>query len=202
MNSEASIYTIGYSTHSIESFISLLKANQIHVIADVRSQPYSRYKPEFSQKELKNSLQAEGLQYVFLGRELGARRDEPECYVDGKIDYSLVEKTKLFQKGIERLEKGMKQYRIALLCAEKDPIGCHRAILISRYLWKMGVPVVHIHDDGNLESHEQLEQRLLALYGRDQEDLFMLPKDRLEEVYRIQQEKLAFVREEEEVTHV
>jgi uncharacterized protein (DUF488 family) len=80
LNSEASIYTIGYSTHSIESFISLLKANQIHVIADVRSQPYSRYKPEFSQKELKNSLQVEGLQYVFLGKELGARKEEPECF--------------------------------------------------------------------------------------------------------------------------
>lgn len=202
MNSEASIYTIGYSTHSIESFISLLKANQIHVIADVRSQPYSRYKPEFSQKELKNSLQVEGLQYVFLGKELGARKEEPECYINDKIDYSLVEKTELFQEGIGRLERGMHKYRIALMCAEKDPIGCHRAILISRYLWKMGVPVVHIHDDGNLESHEQLEQRLLTLFDRDQNDLFMPTKERLEEVYRIQQVKLAFVREEEEVTHV
>ena len=196
MNKENNtIYTIGYSSHTIDSFIKVLKKYDINAVCDVRSQAYSAYKPEFSQVALKTELRKHGIHYVFLGKELGARRDESECYVNGKVDYQLVKKTELFQRGIERLNKGMKQYTIVLLCAEKDPIGCHRSILVSRYLYYLGVPIQHIHGDGAVESHSELENRLLQLHTRDHADLIVQRSDLLGEAYRLQAENIAYVNE-------
>ncbi len=198
MNMEKNtIYTIGYSPYTIESFISVLKKYDINAVCDVRSQPYSAYKPEFSQVALKTELRKHGIHYVFLGKELGARRDEHECYVNGKVDYQLVKKTELFQGGIERLKKGMKQYTIVLLCAEKDPMGCHRTILVSRYLFNLGVQSMHIRDDDTVESHSELENRLLQLHKRDHTDLFVQRSELLCEAYRLQAENIAYVNEGE-----
>ena len=190
--------TLGYATLSIDGFIDLLRQHDIDAVADVRSQPYSRYTPEYSQDQLKVALGEAGIQYVFMGKELGARRDEPECYVDGKVRYDLVAKTPAFRHGIDRLKKGRQKYRIALLCAEKDPITCHRSILVSRELVKEDIDVQHILHNGSLEPHDQLEQRLLSSYGHDQEDLFDNQDARLERAYRQQAEEIAFVREGEE----
>jgi len=189
------IYTIGYSPYTIKSFITVLKKYDINAVCDVRSQPYSAFKPGFSQVALRTELRKNGIHYVFLGKELGARRDEPECYVNGKVDYQLVQNTELFQKGIERLKKGMKQYIIVLLCAEKDPIGCHRAILVSRYLFNLGIKIMHIRDDDKVESHSALENRLLQLHQRDHADLFVHRSELLGEAYRLQAENIAYVNE-------
>ena len=199
MNSrEHPIFTIGYATLSIDRFIELLCQHAIAAVADVRSQPYSRHTPEYSQDQLKAALNKAGIQYVFLGQELGARRDEPECYVDGKVRYDLVAKTSAFREGIWRLKKGRTSYRIALLCAEKDPITCHRSILVSRELSTDGIDVQHILHDGSLESHDHLEHRLLGFFGRDQVDLFDDEDTRLGRAYSQQAEAIAFVREGEE----
>ncbi len=193
-----SIFTIGYAALAIERFIELLRLYCITILADVRSQPYSRYSPEYSRDPLKVLLEKSGIRYVFMGKELGARRDEPECYEDSKARYDLIVKTPAFREGIARLKRGALKYRIALLCAEKDPITCHRSILVSRELSREGVNVQHIRHDCSLESQQQLEQRLLKLHERDQVDLFDNKSTRLNYVYTQQADYIAFVREGEE----
>ena len=186
------IYTIGYSCFTIDSFISLLKKHQITAIADVRSMPYSQFKPEFNREALINYLRKENLVYVFLGDHCGARIDAPECYVNRRADYKLISKHAKFQEGMARLNKGMQKYKIALLCAEKDPITCHRTILICRNLRSIDIQILHLWDDGTVEEHRAAEKRLMKLYGLDQPALYLTKAQSLEEAYNLQGEKIAY----------
>lgn len=159
------LFTIGHSNHSIDAFIGLLQQHGITAVADVRSHPYSRFLPHFNQSALKAALLDAGIQYVFLGKELGARSVDPNCYVDGKASYEKIAATQLFSEGIQRILKGSQNYKISLMCAEKDPITCHRAILVCQHLRDFELKIKHILSNGYLESHEQLEDRLLVLHG-------------------------------------
>lgn len=159
------LFTIGHSNLSIEAFISLLQQHGITAVVDVRSHPYSRYLPHFNKSEVQVALQNAGIEYRFLGRELGARPNDPSCYVDGKAPYEKIAATQLFEQGIKRLLKGADNYRIALMCAERDPITCHRSILVCQQLRELDLNINHILTDGILESHEALEERLLKLHG-------------------------------------
>ena len=134
MNKNRELFTVGHSNLSIEAFISLLQQHEITAVADVRSHPYSRRFPHFSQPTLKASLLNAGIRYVFLGKELGARPEDLSCYEGGKALYQRIADTQLFSEGIQRLLKGTEIYKIALMCAEKDPITCHRTILVCRQL--------------------------------------------------------------------
>ena len=159
------IFTVGHSNHSAEKFLSLLKQHEVTAVADVRSFPFSRRFPHFNQSPLKNLLGSEAISYVFLGDQLGARPKDPECYVEGKARYELIAATEAFAMGLERIFKGVKRHQIALMCAEQDPITCHRAILVCRYLRNTGLGIQHILKTGDLESHEHLEQRLIKLHN-------------------------------------
>jgi uncharacterized protein (DUF488 family) len=159
------IFTIGHSNQGIKEFIELLYKHEITAVADVRSHPYSRYLPHFSQPVLKQSLESDRIRYVFLGKELGARPDNPDCYIEGKALYAKIAATDLFAEGIKRIREGIKKYRIALMCAEKDPLTCHRTILICHHLQSYDLEINHIKSDGMLESQMELEKRLLAKYG-------------------------------------
>jgi uncharacterized protein (DUF488 family) len=110
--------------------------------------------------------------YVFLGRELGARPVNLDCFVNGQVCYDRLACMPLFEKGLSRLCQGADEYRIALMCAEKDPLTCHRAILVGRRLADRGVGVRHILEDGRIESHEEALSRLLCELRLDQNDLF------------------------------
>src|SRR6476620_8598881 len=121
MSSEL-VFTIGHSTHSLERFIELLRVANVNAVGDVRSSPYSRFNPQFSQNNLKDALKQHGIVYVFLGRELGARSADPACYSNGRVVYSRLAKTTLFQSGLQRIRTGAATYRIALMCAEKEPL--------------------------------------------------------------------------------
>ena len=101
------IYTVGHSNHTIDHFLDLLKANSITAIADVRSHPYSKFTPHFSKDALKIELDKNNISYVFLGKELGVRSDNSECYVNGKVQYDLLAKQECFTQGIDRLKQGM-----------------------------------------------------------------------------------------------
>ena len=210
------LFTIGHSNHSIEVFITLLQQHQITALADVRSHPYSRYVPHFNPKQLKPALADANIRYVFLGQELGARPDDPTCYVDDKAVYERIASTECFKEGIQRLVKGAETYKIALMCAEKDPITCHRAILICQYVRDYDLTINHILASGDLESHQQLEERLLKLQGlssvassnADQLTLFdqlfgesLVHQteilDPLEEAYRRQGDQIAYVDKKE-----
>ena len=100
---EETIYTIGHSTHEIGKCVSFLKRYQIDTVADVRSVPYSRQQPQFNRENLIDSLKTHGIAYVFLGKELGARSADPECYEKGRVKYRLLAQTTLFREGIERI---------------------------------------------------------------------------------------------------
>ena len=191
--SQIPLYTIGYSGVSFDEFVNALKRHRIDVVADVRSQPFSRFSPDFSKKELENGLYGARIKYVFLGKELGARRDEPECYVDGRASYPLVEKTAAFRQGIDRLLDGVrnKGLRVVLLCAEKDPVDCHRFMLVCHHLKRYLPDIRHIVG-GQVETNAQTEARLLARYKKTNRDLFRSDEEVLEEVYLMHGEKIAY----------
>jgi uncharacterized protein (DUF488 family) len=159
------IYTIGHSNHPIERFIALLRRHGVSVLADVRSAPYSGYCPQFNRESLAPALGRAGIAYLFLGRELGARREEPSCYEDGRVQFREVLRQPLFQEGIRRLLDSAKTQPVALMCAEKDPLDCHRMVLVCRCLKSMGAEVAHILEDGGLESQAQAEGRLVKRLG-------------------------------------
>lgn len=162
------VFTVGHSNHSIETFLDLLRRNGVTAIADVRSHPYSRRFPHFSQAPLRDALRSAGISYVFLGEQLGARPTNRSCYVDDQARYELIATTEEFTNGIERVVKGSERHQIALMCAEQDPIICHRAILVCRHLRNTGLTIQHILKNGEVELHEHLEERLLKLHNLDQ----------------------------------
>jgi uncharacterized protein (DUF488 family) len=186
------LFTIGHSNHEMATLVGLLRQHRVEVVADVRSQPYSARLPQFNKELLERGLQENGLQYVFLGRELGARRDEAECYVDGQARYELVAKTIAFAKGLQRVRNGLGKFNIALLCAEKDPLTCHRTILVCRHLRGLGFPIQHIHEDGSLESHEAAEERLLQITDDAELFLFASRLEQIERAYDRQGLKIAY----------
>lgn len=190
MNKE--IFTIGYSSFSLKVFLNTLKKYKITAVADVRSQPYSQFKPEFNRENLKEELYKNNIAYAFLGEECGARVDDPKCYIDGKVNYELVAKNPTFKKGLERIIKGMEKFSIALMCAEKDPITCHRTILVCRNLQSAGVEIKHILSNGRVEKHKDSEQRLMRLFNLNHPDMFRSEEQRLEDAYSLQGEKIAY----------
>ena len=134
------------------------------------------------------------MQYAFLGDELGARRSEPECYVDDVAKYERIAQTDAFSRGIQRLRSGLVTHRISLLCAEKDPLTCHRMILVCRQL-RDDVEIVHIVGPGECETQERAEARLLELVGLPDRDLFRSRSELLDEAYSKQGDRIAFRRE-------
>ena len=188
------LFTIGHSTHSWDKFLGLLRQRRIEAVADVRSSPYSRFNPQFNRETLQRALREQGISYVFLGEELGARRSEPECYVNGKVDYSLIAQMPAFIRGLDRLMQGAAKMRIAVMCAEKDPLDCHRCILISPRLKERSINVQHIHDDGTLESQDEAERRLVKKFNLVEPGLFQPDTEILTEAYRRQGEKIAYER--------
>ena len=190
------VYTIGHSNWSFDKFLSLVKNHGITAIGDVRSQPYSRHNPHFNREDLAKSLRNSGVRYVFLGKELGARVTDLGCYRDGKVRYDLVAKTGNFLTGVERVVKGIRSQRVALLCAEKEPLACHRTILIARYLRELNIVVRHILEDGTFEDHDASVVRLIKLLGIPECDLFKSTEEIISTAYAIQAERIAFGREE------
>jgi uncharacterized protein (DUF488 family) len=165
------ILTIGHSNHTIETFIELLHQHQVTALADVRSSPYSRRFPQFNQSALKTALKTANIAYVPLGDNLGARPRDRNCYINGMARYDLIAATEAFKIGLNRLIQGSEKYQISLMCAEQDPIVCHRAILICPHLKNAGLEIYHIHKNGDLESNEDLENRVLK-----QNNLYKLSK--------------------------
>ncbi|WP_411822461.1 DUF488 family protein [Leptospira sp. 'Mane'] len=187
---ENSLFTVGHSNHTIEHFKSILIRHQIDVICDVRSNPYSKYNPQFNKEFLKNELKKSNIKYLFLGKELGARSDKKKYYINNKVKYSLLVKDPLFKIGIKRLEDGMKQYKIALMCAEKDPITCHRMILIIREIREKS-SIQHILENGTLENNSEAESRLMNLHGLEI-NLFQQNNQLVEQAYDLQADKIAY----------
>lgn len=157
----APIYTIGYGARDIEAFIATLKAHDIEFLVDVRSKPYSRYKPDFSRQQLEAHLQTHGIRYVFMGDTLGGRPTDPSCYdADGRVDYAAVARQPFYHEGIARLQKASSQgLAITIMCSEGKPENCHRSHLIARTLTDMSIEVTHIDETDRAISQEAVLQR-------------------------------------------
>ena len=159
------VFTIGHSNHTLDAFLALLRMNGVEEVADVRSSPHSRYNPHFNRKLLARALDDAGIGYLFLGGELGGRPADRSCYdADGRVDYERVSQTDAFGDGIGRVLRHADERRIALMCAEKEPLDCHRTLLVARALVERGVSVGHILADGSLEAHAATLDRLLAAF--------------------------------------
>src|SRR2546423_1747938 len=149
-------YPMGPSTPPLDTSPGLLAAHAVQVLVDGRSQPYSKYTPHFASRQLKAAVTAREILYLYLGKELGGRPDGAEFYdPDGYVRYDLVAESPLFLQGIARLEQGIQRYRVAAMCAEEDPAGCHRRLLIGRVLAATGTTVLHIRADGSLQPEEE-----------------------------------------------
>ena len=185
---QPTIFTIGHSNHSSERFLALLRGAGITAVADVRSIPRSRRWPQFSGGRIERWLADAGIAYVFLGAELGGRPDDPALLRDGHPDYDLMAATPLFRAGLDRVLEGAGRYRIALMCAEREPLDCHRFLLVSRRLHERGVDLCHILADGSIEPQGTTERRLLQQTGVAVDSLFAnlpLPRHAIAAAYDI-----------------
>jgi uncharacterized protein (DUF488 family) len=155
------IYTIGYGARSVDELAAVLREHAIEFVIDVRTAPYSRYKPEFSKDALEAALKTHGLRYLFMGDSLGGRPDDPTCYVEGRVDYARVQDKPYYQAGIARVQSAFtQQRRVALLCSEGRPEECHRTKLIGATLTTLGIPVAHIDENGEMLTQAQVLERL------------------------------------------
>lgn len=188
------LFTIGHSRHTFSHFLELLRRHQVSAICDVRSTPYSQLCPHFNREPLRRELNLHNIAYVFLGEELGGRSSDASCCdIDGRVRYDRISDTDAFRRGLSRVKEGLKKYRIALMCTEKDPLTCHRTILICRHLRRVkDLSVLHILEDGQTESHEESELRLLQLARMEQPNLFESFQDRLELAYDYQGKRIAY----------
>lgn len=190
------IYTVGHSTHDIEHFVSLLQQRKITAVADVRSVPASQFTPQFNQDALKRRLTNSSIKYVFMGRELGARSTDPSHYVAGRVQYERLAASSAFRNGIDRLIEGTSTESVAVMCTEKDPLDCHRTLLVAPALVDQDVDIYHILEDGRLEGHQDAMQRLMTKFGLGEPDLLHSQAELLAEAMRRQELRIAYVDED------
>ncbi len=145
------IFTIGYGNRSIQAFIQLIKKYDIEIVIDVRTNPFSRYSPDYRISKFELHLINNDINYLFLGKELGGKPIDQSCYSNGIVDYKKIQNKDFFIEGIEQVIAFEKSgYRIALMCAEASPLDCHRKILIGDFLNEKGFEVSHIDKDGSI----------------------------------------------------
>ncbi|HTE86951.1 MAG TPA: DUF488 domain-containing protein [Dehalococcoidia bacterium] len=178
-NEQSQVFTIGHSNQPLERFLDLLSQKRIAVVVDVRSSPRSAYASQFDRERLPQPLAELAIHYVFLGRELGGRPQGDQYYDgQGRVLYSRVAESDLFDLGIKQLEDAIRRQRVAIMCSEESPAGCHRHLLIARVLTARGILAVHIRADGSLQPEAELtgektasgdDGKQLALFEEPQE---------------------------------
>ena len=197
------VYTIGYSGFSIEDFVATLKRHNISLVVDVRSSPFSNYFPEYNKDALEICLKTHVIYYRNYADSFGARQNDRKYYCkEGYLDFEVFSKAEPFLQGIKKLCNSMEQnYAFALLCAEKDPICCHRTILVARAFFERGYNVVHLLTNGNTITQQEINTRLIEKYypNRDQMTFFDAPQDDntlLKAAYRKQNAEIGYRLEE------
>ena len=151
------LLTVGHSNHPLGVFVELLKRHEIQVLVDARSSPYSRHVPHFNREDLHRALNLAGIKCIYMGHELGGRPEEEEFYdTEGHVLYYRLAESSTFLRGIERLERGIRRLRVAIMCSEENPSICHRHLLIGRVMAGRGVRVQHIRGDGTIQSDSEL----------------------------------------------
>jgi uncharacterized protein (DUF488 family) len=186
------LFSIGHSNIPAERFIALLRESSADAIADVRSTPFSRRFPWFSGKALATTLAQHGMTYLAYGDALGGRPRDAALYRDGVANYEAMARQPDFQIGLDRLLADAARFRVCLMCAEREPLDCHRCLLVARALAERGLAIGHVLHDGTVEPHAATEQRLLALTSAG-DDLFVTGQDeRLAAAYRRRARAVAY----------
>ena len=189
------IYTVGHSNYDFDVFLKFISKWKIEVIVDVRSAPYSKFCPQFNREVIQKALSNAGIKYLFLGKDLGARPDEPSCYEYGRVKFDLLRKTATFEKAIARLKAGdSKGVVVSLMCSEKNPIDCHRAILVARVLKNEGIEVKHIVSEIELIDQAQIEEQLQEKFKLEPLlfDTETAAQERIADAYKMQEEKITY----------
>ncbi len=149
------IKTLGHSNHPIERFVELLTAGGVKVLVDVRSTPWSRRFPQFGKERLAKALAEAGIAYLHEGAALGGK---PE----GGGSYDDLAARPAFREALDRLATRADASTLCLMCAEKEPLDCHRTVLVSRRLAERGVAIEHLLADGGIRPHAEIEEALLG----------------------------------------
>lgn len=195
------LYTIGHSTYDQKYFIDLLKKYKINCVVDVRSTPYSKYAEQYNTDNINYSLNKEGIKYLYMGKEFGARRNDRSLYdPDGKLNFDRTIESDDFQKGVQRIKNGLKKgFRISFMCTEKNPKDCHRCILVGKAFDDMGYDIQNITEDGNTLSQKEICKQLADEYVPESDQISFLvvdgPKsyeDRVKEAYHIREKEIAY----------
>ena len=199
------VFTVGHSNHSLATFLALLQKHGIDEVVDVRSSPYSRYAPHFNRDVLTKILGEVGeggIKYVFMGGELGGRPADRSCYdAVGRVCYDRLADTDLFKGGIMQTIRIANEHRAVLMCSEKEPLDCHRTLLVARVLVKRGIVVKHILADGGLEYHAAAMGRLVDTFKLPRNgDLFHSPDEVIDDALARQAKRVGYVGERPDST--
>jgi uncharacterized protein (DUF488 family) len=186
------LLSIGHSNIPAERFVAMLQDAGAGTVADLRSVPLSRHFQWFSKHNLSRHLASADIGYVAMGENLGGRPRDPHLYRDGIADYEAMARQSQFRADLDRLEDAAARSRVCLMCAERDPLDCHRFLLVARRLAERGLAIGHILHDGTIEPHAATEARLLASDGEDC-DLFAAGQpERLAAAYRRRAQRVAY----------
>ncbi len=191
------VFTVGHSNHSTGTFLELLRKHCIDEVMDVRSSPSSRYSPHFNYEVLSAALEEAGISYVFLGGELGGRPVDRSCYDEqGRVRYDRLANSDLFDDGIRRVVRAADERRVAVMCSEKEPLDCHRTLLIAKVLEQRGVTVEHILANGSVEGYDATLNRLMDIFKLPHNgDLFRSRDEVIDDALARRARKIAYVAE-------
>ncbi len=150
------LYTIGHSNHAIDAFRALLAGAGVDLVVDVRSVPHSRRFPQFAKKALTNALAEHGIGYRWMGDTLGGLKHRRDA-----ATFDQVAASPAFRDALDTLVALAQAATPVLMCAEREPMACHRTILIARHLRERPVTLRHILGDGRVELQADFEARLV-----------------------------------------
>ena len=170
------LYSIGYAGFCIKDFIDLLKCNDIKAVIDVRSIPYSKYYSDYNENKLQELLGKHNIYYRNYAKEFGAQQKDRRYYSDeGFLDFERFTASEIFISGFNKIKTSMeKNYTFVLMCSEKDPLECHRSIMVSRIFYTNGYRIKHLLNNGSIITQEDIENRLLNEYFPDRETHYQL----------------------------
>ena len=192
------IFTLGYSGFLFREFAGMLRENHINAVIDVRSSPYSRHFPDYDKENIKYALAHQHIYYRSYAREFGARQDNPAFYTDGIMDFEKFSCSEQFLQGIEKLTEGMqKGYSFALMCAEKEPVTCHRAILVAKAFRDRNFQVIHLMPDGNHISQNDIDYTLIQKFFPNHNQLsfnseILSDEEMLKKAYILQNKEIGY----------
>ena len=189
------VFTIGHSSHSPGAFLALLRKHCVDEVVDVRTSPSSRYSPHFNYDNLNDTLEEAGIGYEFLGGELGGRPADRSCYDEkGRVRYDRLANTDFFDEGIRRVVRAADERRVAVMCSEKEPLDCHRTLLIAKVLEERGIAVEHILADGSAEKHYATMNRLMDIFKLPHNgDMFRSRKEVIVDALARRAKKVAYI---------